>query len=56
MTNIPTHNHERLFVRGRRDDKHVVGVGSERAVLTDDQLAMLGRVAIARAVPDAGRE
>lgn len=48
----------RVEVTTREDGKHVVKAKSAHgdlagSVLTDEQLAMLGRIAVARGVPDA---
>lgn len=52
MTSIPNESGQRVDIRTRRDGKHVLKLGSENAVLDDDQLALLGRVAVARAIDD----
>lgn len=57
MTSIPNESAQRVDIRTRRDGKHVLKLGGEgmvgrSVVLTDDQLAMLGRVAVARAIDD----
>lgn len=48
MTTFQTEDGTPVHIRTRRDDKHVLGVGDERALLNDDQLADLARVATAR--------
>lgn len=57
MTGIPNESDKRVSIIKRQGDgKYVLRVGDGSAVLDDDQLAMLGRVAIGRAIPDAEYE
>lgn len=53
MTRIPAESGGGVRITTRRDRRHVVRIGDETTVLTDEQLAMLGRVAIGRGVSDA---
>lgn len=56
MTEFQNQDNARLFIITRRDGNHVLGAGDERVLLTDDQLADLGRVAVARASEPASGE
>lgn len=52
MTSIPNESDKPVGIRTRQDGKHVLKLGGENAVLDDGQLALLGRVAVARAIDD----
>lgn len=60
MTTVPTQDDGDVRLRQREDGLHVLGIRADgllsNVVLDDAQLAMLGRIAVARAIPDAPRD